>query len=136
MRASPVRHLEISRYFRDERESELEDIADPTWPQVEAAIRRMDNFCFPVVQLNCTDDDGDEGIFNVIGGDGRWALFQLVGDWMYDDPSRGDGEVRLWESDQGYYCLERNVLTDVEKVLRITKEFFDTGSYDRLDEIA
>jgi hypothetical protein len=44
-------------------------------------------------------------------------------------------EVRLWDSDQGIYCEERNVLYDIEKVLRITREYYDSGTYDRLDKI-
>ena len=74
-------------------------------------------------------------MFNVCGGAGRWALFHIMGDWQYVDPNKGDGEVRLWESDQGYFCQEKNILTDVEKVLRVTKAFYDTGSYEGLDEV-
>ena len=36
------------------------------------------------------------------------------------------------DSDQGYFCKGKNVLTDVEKVLRITKVFYETGSYEAL----
>jgi hypothetical protein len=95
----------------------------------------MDNYCFPIVQLNKTEDDEDGGIFNILGGDGRWALFHDQGIWQYEDAEGGDDQVRLWESDQGYYCRQKNVLTDIEKVLRITKAFFETGSYDTLDSV-
>ena len=73
--------------------------------------------------------------FCVCGGAGRWALFQFMGDWQYEDSSGGEREVRLWDSDQGYYCLEKNVLTDIEKVLRITKAFYESGSYAALDDV-
>jgi hypothetical protein len=58
-----------------------------------------------------------------------------MGDWQYENAGGGEGEVRLWESDQGYDCREKNVLTDVAKVLRITKAFYETGSYDKLDTV-
>jgi hypothetical protein len=132
---SPIRHLTVIRYYRDGRPWDAEDVPAPSWANVEAAIRRMDNYCFPIVQLNCTESDEDESIFNVIGGAGRWALFHLYGEWQYEDLTGGGGEVRLWDSDQGYFCRERNVLTDVEKVLRITKAFYETGSYDHLDDV-
>jgi hypothetical protein len=133
--ASPIHHMTVIRYYRDGRHWDSEQVRSPSWSDAEAAIRRMDNYCFPIVQLNCTEHEDDEGIFNVIGGDGRWALFHMMGEWQYEDPSGGDGEVRLWDSDQGYFCKERNVLTDIERVLRITKAFYDTGSYDHLDEV-
>jgi hypothetical protein len=134
--ASPIHHMTVIRYYRDGRHWDCQEVLSPKWSDVEAAIRQMDNYCFPIVQLNCTEREDDEGIFNVIGGDGRWALFHMMGEWQYDDASGGNGEVRLWDSDQGYFCKECNVLTDVEKVLRVTKAFYDTGSYDHLDEVA
>src|SRR5690349_4259543 len=122
---SPIRHLEIIRYYRDPRPWVAGRIEFPAWADVEAAIRRMDNYCFPWVNLNTTDDDFCEHIFNVMGGDGRWALFHMMGDWQYEDPAGSDAEAQLWDSDQGYYCREKNILTDVEKVLRITKAYYD-----------
>jgi hypothetical protein len=133
--ASPIHHMTVVRYYRDRRPSDSEDVRSPSWPEVEAAIRRMDNYCFPIVQLNCSEYEDDEGIFNVIGGHSRWALFHMMGEWQYADPSGGEADVRLWDSDQGYFCQERNVLTDIEKVLRITKAFYESGSYDHLDEV-
>jgi hypothetical protein len=136
---SPIRYLTIVRYYRDNRPWDTERVKTPSWSSVEQAIRQMDNYCFPIVQLTCTEDDDSNGFeedsFNVIGGHGRWALFHIMGEWEYEDPNGGTEDVRLWESDQGYFCQESNVLTDVEKVLRITKAFYDSGSYDGLDQI-
>ena len=134
--ATPIHHMSIIQYYRDGRPWSSEQVLSPSWTEVEAAIRRMDNDCFPIVDLNCTEYEDDEDIFTVIGGDGRWALMQMMGDWQYEDPAGGDGEVRLWESDQGYFCKERNVLMDVEKVLRLVRAFYDSGSYARLEEVA
>lgn len=125
--------MTIIRYYRDGRPWDSEDVRSPAWLEVEAAIRRMDNFCYPIVQLNLTEDD--ENIFNVIGGNGRWALFQMMGEWQYEDRHGDPSEVRLWDSDQGYFCTEKNVITDVEKVLRIARKFYETGSYDHLDDV-
>ncbi len=95
----------------------------------------MDNYCFPIVQLGVGDHTEDEDEFNIIGGNGRIALFHLMGEWHYEDPNGSQEETRLWDSDQGYFCRECNVLTDIEKVLRITKAFYTTASYDDLDKI-
>jgi hypothetical protein len=125
----------VIRYYRDGRHWDVEKIVVPAWSDVEAAIRKMDNYCFPIVQLNTTDNERAEDIFNICGGAGRWALFHMMGDWQYEEPGGGEGEVQLWDSDQGYYCSEKNILTDIEKVLRITKAFYDTGSYNGLDAV-
>jgi len=90
----PIHHVSVIRYYRDRPGWDGEQIQDPTWDDVEAAIRRMDNYCFPIVQLNPTEFEDSEEIFNVIGGDGRWAL--MSSDWQYEDPAGSDEEVRLW----------------------------------------
>lgn len=66
----------------------------------------------------------------IVGGAGRWALHTLERE--YDNPAGGDAEVRLWESDQGYFCRERNILTDVDEVLRIALVFYQTASVESL----
>jgi hypothetical protein len=127
----------VVRYYRDGRHWDSERIERPEWAAVEEAVRRMDDYCFPIVHLNTTDVDWGEAVFNIIGGDGRWALFHMMGEWQYCDPSSDDvEEVRLWSSDQGYYCEARNILTDVEKVLRIARAYYDSGSYAGLDALA
>jgi len=133
--------MAVVRYYRDGRPWDTDLVTSPDWPQVEAAVSRMDNYCFPIVLLSCLDfDDGadvfeDADAFNIIGGDGRYALFHMTGDWQYEDPRGGAGEVRLWDSDQGYYCHERNVLTDLPAVLRIVRLYYQTGSFSDLSPV-
>ena len=132
----PIQFLTVIEYFRDGRPWKAHHSNRPSWQEVETAIRRMENYCFPIVQLNLSEFDDDENIFNVIGGAGRYALFHMTGDWQYTDPTGTDGPVHLWESDQGYECLERNVLVDVEKVLGLAKVFYETGSYEAVEQAA
>ena len=133
---TPIQVLTVVEYFRDGRPWIAHRSKHPSWQEVEAAIRRMENYCFPIVQLNLTEFDDDERIFNVIGGAGRYALFHMTGDWQYSDPGGTDAPVHLWESDQGYECSSRNILSDVEEVLRLAKVFHETGSYDAVDRAA
>ena len=135
--ASPIRSMLVVRYYRDGRHWDTERIDSPQWPQVEAAIRRMDDYCFPIVHLNTTDTDWGDEVFNVIGGAGRWALLHMMGKWQYTDRDY-QGEIDeewLWKSDQGYCCETNNILIDVEKVLRIVRKYYDTGSYAELDSV-
>lgn len=133
--ASPIQHMKIIRYYRDDRPWDFQQVKSPSWLEIEPAIRRMDNYCFPIVQLIRDKDYKNDDSFNIVGGEGQFALFHLLGEWQYEDSGGGDGEVRLWASDQGYLCKERNILIDIEKVLRIAKVFYETGYYDLLDEI-
>lgn len=136
--ASPIRTLAIIRYYRDRPGWDCELVPDPDWPSVDAALRRMDDFCFPIVLLSllrCESGDEafeDEDAFNVVGGSGRFALFQMTGPWKYIDPRGSRARARLWMSDQGYFCEEREVLTDVDLVLRIVRTYFETGGYESL----
>jgi hypothetical protein len=54
----------------------------------------MDDHFYPIVKLNCSDHDDDQTI-NVIGGNGRFALFHMMGDRQYSDAAGSDEEVRL-----------------------------------------
>lgn len=140
--SSPVKHMSVVEYFRDARPWVTHRIDAPVWGGVKRAIERMDNYCFPIVLLSCIDpgDEGtgfdDENALNIIGGNGRFALFQYLGEWQYENPRGGTEEVRLWESDQGYFCQEKNVLRDIDHVLRIVKVFYETGRYENLNEVA
>jgi myo-inositol catabolism protein IolC len=140
--SSPVRSMAIVKYDRRGRRSETEIIPQPDWSTVERAVAEMDDYCRPVVALSLRPVEGSEEVFedddafNVVGGCGRYALSTMNGDWQYSDPNGKDEEVKLWSSDLGYYCQQRNVLTDLSKALRIVRRFYETGSYADLDDPA
>lgn len=133
--ASPIQLMSVSRYYREARPSDVEYVPSPSWADVEAAVQRMDNFCFPFVSLSVDDDPYDDRLeaFWVVGGDGRWAMRQsALGGWEYEVPGGGEQEMRLWESDQGYFCRAKNVVTDIDEVLRVTRAFYESGSFEGL----
>lgn len=41
--ASLIHHMSIIRYYRDARPWDVKQIDSPSWPDVESAIRLMDN---------------------------------------------------------------------------------------------
>lgn len=47
-------------------------IADPTWAQIEEAIRRLDRFHYPWVWLRLTEAESDDNYMTVMGGDGAY----------------------------------------------------------------
>lgn len=133
--------MAIVKYLRDGSTSETEIVSSPSWPQVAQAISVMDDYWSPIVLLSTLDIEAgadvfeDDDAFNVIGGNGRYALFHMTGEWQYSNPEGSDEEVQLWASGQGYFCSQRNVLTDLSQVLRVVQQYFETGTYADLDEV-
>jgi hypothetical protein len=126
----PIHHMSVIRYYRDRPGWDKEDVASPDFGLIEEAIKRMDNYCFPIVQLNPGQHEDDEGTLQIVGGNGQIAVFGL--DWCFEDPNGSNTEVRLWESDQGYFTREKNILTDITDVLRLARTFSETSSYREL----
>ena len=135
MADNPIRYMTVIQYYRDSSPWTSYTVDGPTWNEVEEAIRKMDNFCFPIVKLGCGLPDDDDDSFNIIGGDGRLALFHFMGEWQFEDDSGDKSDVRLWDSDQGYYCKECNVIKDIDLALRVAKQYYETGSYTGLNAI-
>lgn len=135
---APVVRMSCTRYDRSasgdpvRRPPEVTD--HPSWEQVQAAVRRMENFCYPIVTI-ATDPEEQHALF-IVGGPRRFAVADLTGTWQYERPDGGKEEVRLWASDQGYYCRERNVIRSRGKVLDLARAFFETGNFANVVEVA
>lgn len=56
-----------------------EVIDHPSWNQVQAAIRRMENFCYPIVVI-ATDVEEQHALL-IAGGPRRFAVADLTGTW-------------------------------------------------------
>lgn len=130
-----IKTLVALRYYPDNKPWDGELIRNPSWEQVESVIRRMDDVCFPLVALSLNDclavNDvfEDDDSFHVIGGNDRFALFKNTGDWQYDNPYGSDDSVRLWQSDQGYFCEQRNIAT-LNTTLSLTRAFYLSGNFE------
>jgi hypothetical protein len=110
-------------------------ISSPTWEQVEDSIRRQDGYAHPLTRLRL-DPYRDEPALDILGGSGRFVLWELCGRWQYHDPSATEAaEMPVWTSDQGYKALPCHICFDIERVVRIARRFFDTGSFESLDNI-
>jgi hypothetical protein len=126
-------HMTIVHYPPEQSWSCME-VESPEWEHVALAIRRMDDNEYPAVLLSWKDVDScfrDEESFNVIGGAvAGFALFEFIPGWNFEDPIGSDEDVRLWQSDQGYFCKRKNIIADVENVLELARIYFETGSYE------
>ncbi len=133
-----IKTLVALRYYPDNKPWDGELIRNPSWEQVESVIRRMDDFCFPLVALSLnsclavSDVFEDDDSFHVIGGNDCFALFQNAGNWQYDNPYGSADSVRLWQSDQGYFCEQRNIAT-LRTSLALIREFYLNGNFEAVE---
>lgn len=127
--------MEISQYTSTGLPLESERVANPTWEQVEQSIRRQDGFTRPLTRLRVGPDQ-EEPALDILGGNGRFVLWELGGGWQYYDPNVvDDKEIPVWTSDQGYRASEKNICFDVERVIRIARQFFQTCTFESLDSV-
>lgn len=111
-----------------------EQIADPTWEDVEAAIRRLERFRYPFVWLYRTSNPEEDWPydFNVIGGEGEYGMDSMA-DGTYDryyDQSRGDDIIEVWRSDQGATFEAKYCCPSLDTVLRATRYYCEHGTLD------
>ena len=99
----------------------------PSWEQVECGIRGLDGHTHPLVRLWAGQPRDGPGL-EIIGGCGKYALREVGDGWVYYDPNGADEEVEVQTSGAGHRCAGYYVCTDVERVLRIARRFFESGS--------
>jgi hypothetical protein len=113
-------------------------VANPSWEDVEKAIRRLDCFEYPFLHLWTTEDESkhtydDGGLFEIMGGNGAWWLAGTFDGYFQrrlDYPEQGEAEVAVWTSDQGFADAERHICHDVEVAIRAARYFYDHGDFD------
>lgn len=108
-----------------------ECIQAPTWDQIVESIIRLDRFQYPYIVMYPSEyeDQGDE--LSIIGGKGAWTAGG--GKWEYTNADGSNEEIELWESDQGYGCTMKHVMTDLDQVLDLAKQFYICPKHDQLD---
>jgi hypothetical protein len=128
-----IKVLEVTVYPRRGRGYKTRSTANPTWEQVEAAIRALDHHCLPFIFIGPREECRGEDCLSVLGGPKGYAITSAdsQGGWLqYCDPSHTGGEVPVWTSDQGFYPSERYVTYDLELVLRVARYYSERGKLD------
>ncbi|HKI32930.1 MAG TPA: hypothetical protein VKA46_13845, partial [Gemmataceae bacterium] len=99
---------------------------DPTWEQIEARIRQLNRHGQPLLRL-WTGDPGQSSALEIIGGHGNYVLRECGDGWVYYDSTRGEEEVEVQTSGEGYRCPAYYVCHDLGHVLQIARRFCETG---------
>lgn len=129
-----VKFLRAEVYGANGWNPRSEKTRNPSWRQIEAAIRRLDRFQYPFVWLFLAEDENEsdelENTLQVMGGKGAYFVNLNAGEYnnvslsFPDAPNEG---IEVWESDQGFSASAREVTSDIELVLRIARHFADSG---------
>jgi hypothetical protein len=133
-----VKELEVIVYPEAGDDWHSEVTTDPTWPQIEAAIRRLDRAEYPFLHLYLPRPEraSDLWMLDVIGGKGEYGLSGHDGRWhdrwRFRDPSRPNGPelIDIWVTDQGAAFEETYLCNDLSLVLRVCKHFAELGQLD------
>jgi hypothetical protein len=135
-----VRALETWSYDPDGRRREPEEVADPTWEQIEAAIRRLDGRERPILFLWASDDPALQMIdefserLEVLGGAGAYWLAGTFGGYFQRqllDPVGGSEEVELYPRriEFGFGAPARHVTRDVNLVVQAARYYAERGGF-------
>jgi hypothetical protein len=125
-----VAQLTVSRWEQGNVRNDI--VAHPTWEQVEAAVRRLDNAAFSDLYLQ-PDAANSETYLCVGGGAGRYVLAGvLAGDRFPTliDPDRPAEPAELIRvgGQEGDY--PGNVVHDLDTTLRAVRAFWASGDFD------
>jgi hypothetical protein len=102
---------------------------DPTWEEVEKAIRTLNNRDVNDVYLSADAED-DEEFLCIGGGDGRYVVTGAFEETFPTvvDPGRGSGEEPLVVGGQeGSYPSRMIVSLDV--ALRAARSYYESGTF-------
>ena len=123
-------------------------VPDPTWDEIERAVRRLDGRRYRWLQLWPTADPADHDpnpgsreYVEVVGGAGVYLLRASFADGRHahpDFPEWPDRDVVVLPDPSGFGFVDlmwsesaRRVCRDVEVVLRAARHYYDTGSLDQ-----
>jgi hypothetical protein len=134
-----VKVLDYVVYSTDGRSWHTEKVKDPSWEQIEQAVRRLDRYHHPFLFLWPTHDeskhfvDGSCEVFEIIGGEGAYWIAGSFGGYFQRrmlNPAGGEQEIRVWTSDQGFADAERHICRDLEAVIHAARHYADHGGFD------
>lgn len=124
--------LEAKRHPLNNSEWHYVEITQPTWEEIESAIRRLNRDEWPVVYLHSElptqQDQSTENMLFVVGGLGEYqlCLYRDNQHTLFTDPSRSLEPVQIYESNQADTAKYR-LCNDIYRVLELVRFFALTG---------
>jgi len=112
-----------------------ESLPDPSWAEIEAAIRRLDANEYAGLGFMVDDmhhDGGNQPSLHISGGRGQYVVSYSGGGGSsvhYVDPARANDQemVGVVKRDQGVWVPAGWVCRDLELVVAIARHIVETG---------
>jgi len=110
------------------------EVLNPTWEQMEDAVRRLDKFQFPIVWFFTTEDVSDDEIpdFEIMGGETDYYISVSAHGYKqrrYFDATKARTRIDVWTSDQGCSIEACHAIHEIDLVLAALKYFSETGGF-------
>lgn len=136
-----VRTLETWRYDAAGHRRPPEKISMPTWQDIEAAIRRLDQQERPILFLWASNDpdlqmtDERSERLEVMGGNGLYWLAGTCDGYFqrrFLNPSAGNEDVEVYgtQIEQGFGDEARHICRDLALVLRAARYYAEYDGFD------
>lgn len=128
-----VQVLKVREYAEDGEDYRTHSYPLPTWEQIESALRSLNHYRLPFMEIGLEDNDSQDGWYRVYGGPNGYAITATTreaGRVKYDDPTLTECQADVWWSGDGYYPAEWHVCYDIELVVQVTRTFAETGLLD------
>ena len=120
--------LEVIRYPPDS-EWKSTEIDNPRWEDIEESVRQLDRDEWPFLFLHTSspvEGEMPENGLCIMGGRGEYSVYltdEAGTEIRFEDTSRDDEPIQVWESDQGSIRPRNRLCNDVDIVLAIAKFF-------------
>ena len=120
-----IHELDVIIYDENGQSWHEEKVPQPTWTAIEVAVRRMDRFQYPILNLRLTPDS-DIPELNMLGGNGAYHLAVTIQGYherrVYFSEKEGD-VIDIWESDQGFETENNYLIEDLDLALSTIQYF-------------
>src|SRR5262245_18293909 len=94
-----IKVLEVTEYPPNCQPYKTNVTPNPSWEQVESAIRALDHHRQPFIFIGLRDECQGEDCLSVLGGPNGYAISAADSDsgWLnYCDPSHTGGDIPVW----------------------------------------
>jgi hypothetical protein len=127
-----IKTLNVTVYNQSGSAWWTELTSNPEWPEIEVAILRLDQYCYPFVWLHRDGIVEEDSLpdFTIIGGNGAYVMDGRIGTstFQYIQADASDEIVRVWQSDQGFEIEKKYICFDISRVLYAANYFCEHGT--------
>jgi hypothetical protein len=130
-----IKLMQVFNYQDDGWGCKTIEFRNPSWHEMETAVRRLEKFRYPFIWFYCSGDVSENALpdFEIMGGDGAYVVGAKTPDATDHRVVRfgpkSEKQIDVWLSDQGATFEEGLVCDDVDVVLEMLRQFHDSGTF-------